>query len=1501
MRNGLSIVGVFLLAMGVLSAQNPARVDISGVPSIPLKFAEQSGVRIGYGTWQKPQHVKMYLSTTQEASDEWKKGEVSFTPEKDGRVRFTLLGPQIRGGKMTRHKPEGVFYDNVRINGELIPNGDFEAGKKGFSFVTREPRYPGRILFNPVLAKSGNACALAWHDGAIAFGYPVQAGKRVTLSFDYRSAGEVSPEEETNQFYPISLVSFANMGFADEVAGDGKGGWTDQGPKNDLRSFSPGVKSFHSWPFRILDPGKNGGHSCVIFKGKHSPFGREKIVLPVNRVCNAIALLNACAWAKAGNVAATVEVVPANGKTMRFPLIVGKQTGDWWNPGSVPDAEIAWKSGGANGEIGLYSTVLKWKKPAMIRSVSIASAGGNVVFGLVAVTAGEFRKAEDDTAGLEWKIPLGEKAALTVLPLEQLKLEMAKAKFPAELFFNEKKCWNRLEIRNEKGEKLEHCIVKFTRNISPLIFVRTGGKTESLLLRIGTEANGKILSPRRAFRLFTGKEKADYRADEWGKGLFVYPENVTLRQTRTVPDEDSFYNSAEAMSAAAPEWIFSFELTKPKAYKIYVYSRSPENFTNYVFLSVDNGKTIKVGGNYHRPSSYYWSGGERIFLKPGKHTIRIFSMSAKERRKHLSLSKLFLSEDLLSPVQPGLAEELNALRKEGIFVWGTRNTVLLQKTVSREPLTRFMNANASYPDLSSLTRELAIDRRGILSPDGTEFRFKNGDRLPQIWGCNMGTVNLYDLAQENRFGGDSLDRFLKRIKSMGYSTVRYMISTLPRTWSMNQNNYWMPLLSVHPLKFSPDFLTNLQKLIAACHRNGLYLSLTLWHDNCFFSDLGADRSNHAYIGFFHPEAIRRQKEIVRMILGTPNPYRDNLPPAKDPTLLIYEIENERTYVATFQMNNPSNWRKLPPATQKILHDRWTAFLKKKYRNTEKLKKSWKISSLAPHLVPGQTAETLDNLDFPPTWNVKEWGNDSSDFKVKLDDLRITEASFGKEKLNNPMVSDGLEFMYELYRNYLKEMSSFARSLGFRGVITANGPDCELHYSQRAAANEILDAVSGGTGYWNRSGYGFLRSLSWLAPMVYASAPGKPVISREYGANLIYENCWWGNLIVASVQKAMGKAYLFNFILGYVSLQSSDWFYPEDNFEKRERINLSQDVHLYSHFANLASAIAVRSSDLEKSKFKLEIGFPLDNVCYAAPFRGYNKMTLNDFVPFLYTDSSVRTFRKTYDGNADLVVNEPSLPAGDYSPARNLFAIRPHSLWNRAGQTDDAWFRGKIFQAEGFLDKTTELKAFYDTLQKAGARLPVSFAEFGKVWRDAGKHLEIDTRSATFRAETSTFSSFIGNLENGKTKMPEAFRLSGSGDAWSFFGKLPDSTSLFFAVMNGSIDLCEGGSLRYLFLGGRDIRVTIGEKPFLSLLGGHTVNLAVKSENSPLADAPVVYVTFFRNRSVETPAELTFSRTIRKVEACGQNGEVLAEIPAAGKTFRNLWENGSRISFYRFFF
>ena len=46
--------------------------------------------------------------------------------------------------------------------------------------------------------------------------------------------------------------------------------------------------------------------------------------------------------------------------------------------------------------------------------------------------------------------------------------------------------------------------------------------------------------------------------------------------------------------------------------------------------------------------------------------------------------------------------------------------------------------------------------------------------------------------------------------------------------------------------------------------------------------------------------------------------------------------------------------------------------------------------------------------------------------------------------------------------------------------------------------------------------------------------------------------------------------------------------------------------------------------------------------------------------------------------------------------------------------------------------------------------------------------------------------------------------------------------------------------------------------------------------------------------VESP----FVRKIRKVEACDREGHVIAEVSFTQGTFRNLWENGRQISYYK---
>lgn len=1486
---------LLLLPLMVFSASDPEPMVVVGHAGspIPLAFENEPGIRKAHAAWIGINADKMALIFLPR-SEKWTRGSFTITPKKSGRLKFELkAGAVQQNGKDVA---KACLFDEITINGKPIRNSGAEEGETGFGFyrVPKEKETPGRVLFDPRKAGAGNACLAAWNLGPVSFAVPVEQDRPVTVSFLYRNDGILPPLDRRNDYHPLSLKQAANRGCADEKAGDGKGGWTDQGPGKDLRSFPSGLHTAMNIPFVVEDPAANGGKNCVILKSGHSPSGSPGFTLPVNRECNRIALMTGTAWAEKGQHAADVLVRFSDGRLETFPLVTGKNLWEWTDVRKrIPEGELAWSGTNPEGAIGLYACTLKFKQPGRVRNVTIRPAVGTpVVTGILAVTAAMVRnetKSPAETA--EFKLRLEQECRYIALPFDLLIPEMRKQKFPVAEFFRDENL-PRLRVFDGRGRELDAAVARFQRKLSPVILIEAKEKTRDLVLKLGDAPETQVLPPTKALEKIRGNVRNEVDDAEWSEGILLRPREAKLTGTTVIRDADSFYREAINFQPENAEALFEFELKQPRTVKLFANLRhpAPKSQANRVRASIDGKPFIIVGGVYYKSLAYFWAGGERVKLSAGKHTVRLWIPAKKEERTGLELASFYLGFGFHAPESAGFADEMEGLRKAGFDIYGddTRN-IEFRNIPSRDRLFRIVNPEYSWPDLSALVNN-AIDRRGPLRPDGTSMRFADGTELPFLWGRNIEQRDFYELWKTNRLGspdGEGIDRLMQRYKALGISSLRIFFSTMPDgVWS-NINNIPMSLLDAKKMTYRPDYLELFQRLIGAAHKHGLYLKISF---GAFPWEL-REISQEMQAMFYHPEMIARRRKMMEMLLNPPNPFRNNIRPADDPTVLILEIENECNFLGG-GFGRRALWQDMKPEDRAVLYPLWHDFLKRKYTSIDKLRGQW---GKLP-LIAGKTEEVFENIEFPPTGDASKWGKDDSEFNVKMDDLRVTEASFGKETTSDPVASDGFAFMYDIYSAYLRGMRDHLRALGFKGIITTCGPDTENYYVQRAAANRELDAVSGGTSYWNRTGYGFLKSLSWLAPLVYAAAPDKPVISREYGPNLACENCWWGNLISAAVQKAMGQAYLYDFSASIPGPDvTPDYLYPEDAHEQRS-IDLLHEMHFHCTMANIAAAIAVQSDELKAPPFRLEIAYPLDHVFYAAPFRGLNRMTFSDYVPFLYAAGRVRTYDGPYRWNADLVVNEPSIPTGDFSRAKNFFPIRPHSLRDRLGKPADQWLNGKVFRAEGFLDTQAEKEAFYDAMCRAGARLPVSKQEFCKVWRDWNRKLEIDTGAGTFRGDTSTWGAFIGDLSRGTEKAPRHFIPSGTGDAWSFFGRLPGS-DLFLAVMDGTVDLRDASRLQYMMLGSSRITIRSKGKPLVALDAGSIVNTGFKTGKGSLASAEKIFVTFYRTKSCQLPATVTFGRRIRSVTARNRDGAELAKVPHTEYSFQNLWKKGHLISCY----
>jgi hypothetical protein len=185
-----------------------------------------------------------------------------------------------------------------------------------------------RLATDPTTAAAQLSAAPLRMVAAPAAAAATSAGVPATAAMDrFSLANEVGPQG----LIPLDLQPVANLGLVDPKAGDGSGGWLDEGPYNDLSMLSPGRHEWLGVPFQVgveTDP----AHCVVTLRGKTFPSGPTATApIAVGRKVRALFFCHGANWVgKSGVTAATYVVTYADGTTLDLPVVTGTALGNWW-------------------------------------------------------------------------------------------------------------------------------------------------------------------------------------------------------------------------------------------------------------------------------------------------------------------------------------------------------------------------------------------------------------------------------------------------------------------------------------------------------------------------------------------------------------------------------------------------------------------------------------------------------------------------------------------------------------------------------------------------------------------------------------------------------------------------------------------------------------------------------------------------------------------------------------------------------------------------------------------------------------------------------------------------------------------------------------------------------------------------------------------------------------------------------------------------------------------
>ena len=208
-------------------------------------------------------------------------------------------------------------------------------------------------------------------------------------------------------YQPLDLTSLCNRALADETPDDGQGGWSDQGPTADLRTFPTGRQSFQGVPFSIGAPPR----CCLVLKSALRPRQEgmpQEVTIPLGYKIEGLYFLHTSTYTGPG-LAAAYDIQYADGTSFSIPLKTEENIRDWISPpGPFPREKgtvtnVAW-----TGSTPLFKLVavyrMLWVNPrpetpvAAVRFANPAGQAQPILLGLTAMTSGGAPQVAVETA-----------------------------------------------------------------------------------------------------------------------------------------------------------------------------------------------------------------------------------------------------------------------------------------------------------------------------------------------------------------------------------------------------------------------------------------------------------------------------------------------------------------------------------------------------------------------------------------------------------------------------------------------------------------------------------------------------------------------------------------------------------------------------------------------------------------------------------------------------------------------------------------------------------------------------------------------------------------------------------------------------------------------------------------------------------------------------------------------------------------------------------------------